>query len=158
MRGCLRLNSFGGEIFLRDLSELCGGLRFHSVDLAGEEGVHIPLDGCAETLETLRIRPHNWTGMGILKVPGSCSSGSPTHRRPRSLSTKIRPIEMQLASISRAHDGEEDKPFQSHSKLSQGSVAHHHVVRVLRGHHHIRRQRHPGFLPVGTIQCSAGYV
>ena len=150
MRGCLTLKSFGGGSFLRDLSELCGGLRFHSVDLVREEGVHILLDVCAETLETLRISPYDWTGMGH-----SQSSWFPFYRR---LQTKIWPIEMQVASIYRVHCGGDDKTFPFYFKLSRGSVAHHHVVRVLRGRHRIRRQRHPGFIPMWTIQCSAGYV
>jgi len=69
MRGCLTMRLFGGERFLRDLSELCGGLRFHSVDLAGEDGAQFLLDICAETLETLRIRPHGWTGMARSRSP-----------------------------------------------------------------------------------------
>jgi len=63
MRGCLTLRSFGGETFLRDLCKLCGGLRFHSVDLVGEGGARLLLAVCAETLETLRVYPEGWTGM-----------------------------------------------------------------------------------------------
>ena len=64
MRGCLTLRPFGDESFLRDLSRLCGGLRFHSVDLGGEEGARLLLDDCAKTLETLRVCPGFWSGMG----------------------------------------------------------------------------------------------
>jgi len=67
LQGCLTLKPVRDEGFLRDLSGLCGGLRFHSVDLAGEEGVRFLLDACAETLETLRVRLGYWTGMVFSK-------------------------------------------------------------------------------------------
>ena len=64
MRGCLTLRSFGGERFLRDLSKVCRGLQFHSMDLVGDKGAHLLLDACAGTLETLQVHPGYWTGMG----------------------------------------------------------------------------------------------
>ena len=63
MRRCLTLRSFG-EGFSRDLSKLCGGLRFHSVDLVGEEGARLLLDACAETLATFRVFYIEPVGMG----------------------------------------------------------------------------------------------
>jgi len=36
----------------------------------------------------------------VLGVPIPRSPDSPTHRKPRNLTRKIRPVEMQLASIS----------------------------------------------------------
>ena len=57
LRGRLTLNSFGDDVFLRDLSKMCGGLRFRSMDLGKMEGARFLLDSCADTLETLRIYP-----------------------------------------------------------------------------------------------------
>jgi len=68
VRGCLALRSFGGGRFLRELSELCGGLRFHSVDLVGAEGARLLLDACADTLETLRVHPGYWNGMQCSRI------------------------------------------------------------------------------------------
>ena len=100
MRGRLTLRSFFGEGFLRDLSEMCGGLRFHSVDLDGLRGARLLLDACAKTLETLRVIPDFWSGMGCSEAPSPRSSDSPTYREPYNPTAKIRPIEMQVASIS----------------------------------------------------------
>jgi len=58
------LRSFGGKRFLRDLSKLSGGLQFYSVDTVEKEGARLLLDACAETLETLRVYPGYWNGMG----------------------------------------------------------------------------------------------
>ena len=62
LRGRLTLASFCGEKFLRDLSELSGGLRFRYMDLLGVESSCFLLGSGAETLETLRIHPTRWTG------------------------------------------------------------------------------------------------
>ena len=64
LRGRLTLAWFYQEGFLRDLSKLSGGLRFHCMDLLGVEGSRFLLDSGAETLETLRIHPTRWTGEG----------------------------------------------------------------------------------------------
>jgi len=60
LRGQLTLAWFSGEVFLRDMSELSGGLRFRSMDLHEADGVRFLLDTCAKTLETLRIYPAHW--------------------------------------------------------------------------------------------------
>jgi len=62
LRGRLTLGWFYGEDFLRDLSELSGGLRFRCMDLLRAEGLRFLLGSGAETLETLRIHPMRWTG------------------------------------------------------------------------------------------------
>jgi len=64
LRGRLMLEWFRGDDFLRDLSELSGGLRFRYMDLFEVEGSRFLLDICAETLETLRVHPMRWTGKG----------------------------------------------------------------------------------------------
>ena len=58
------LTWFRGEEFLRDLSELSGGLRFRHVDVLGADGSRFLLGICAETLETLRVHPTRWPGEG----------------------------------------------------------------------------------------------
>jgi len=55
LRGRLRLISFDGEVFLRALSELSGGLRFRYVELLYAKGARFLLNTCANTLEALRI-------------------------------------------------------------------------------------------------------
>ena len=62
LRGRLMLICSHEEEFLRDLSELCGGLRFRDMDLVELEGSRFLLDICAGTLETLRIHPTRWIG------------------------------------------------------------------------------------------------
>ena len=62
LRGRLTLRWLGGEAFLRDLSQLSGGLRFRYMDLLGVGGARLLLDTCAETLQTLRTYPVCWTG------------------------------------------------------------------------------------------------
>ena len=64
LRGRLMLNSFGDDVFLRDLSKMCGGLRFRYMDLSRVEGARFLLDSCADTLETLRIYPGDQHGKG----------------------------------------------------------------------------------------------
>ena len=64
LRGQLTLALFSAEDFLRDLSRLSGGLRFHYMDLFEVEGSRFLLDSCAETLETLRVHPTRWIGKG----------------------------------------------------------------------------------------------
>ena len=85
LRGRLTLAWFLGEAFLRDLSELCGGLRFYYMDLIDVEGSRFLLDTCAETLETLRVHPIHWKSTG---KPGWCFVGPrlsdlPTYRNSR---------------------------------------------------------------------------
>jgi len=86
LRGRLTLASFCGEDFLRDLSELSGGLRFRSMDLLEAEGSRFLLDSSAETLEVLRIYPtlhwteNSWTGEGIPGGLGPRFADPPTHR------------------------------------------------------------------------------
>ena len=64
LRGRLTLAWFQAEEFLRDLAKLCGGLRFHYIDLFGMEPSRFLLDTCAETLETLHVYPAQWNYSG----------------------------------------------------------------------------------------------
>jgi len=67
LRGQLTLAWFSGEDFLRDLSNISGGLRFRHMDLLEVEGSRFLLDSGAETLETLRIHPTRWPGKGCFR-------------------------------------------------------------------------------------------
>jgi len=130
LRGRSTLKGFYGEGFLRDLSELSGGLRFRYMDLHLVDGARFLLENCTETLETLRF--DSPAGMrGVLEVPGPCSFDQPTDRKPRDLATGFRPVKAQIVSVSRV-------PYEGHpascrfrSKVSQGSVIHCHVARIL---------------------------
>ena len=42
---------------MKEMITLFGGLRFRHMDLFGVAFVHVVLDACAETLETLRLYP-----------------------------------------------------------------------------------------------------
>jgi len=56
LRGRLVLRYFRWAETWTDLIALCGGLRFRYVDMRGSEGcAPVLLEGCAETLETLRL-------------------------------------------------------------------------------------------------------
>ena len=88
LRGQLMLIWFREEDFLRDLSELCGGLRFRCMDLLGEEGSRFLLDICAGTLETLRIHPTRWIGRGD-NLDDYHLSDPPTYRSSRITTTDV---------------------------------------------------------------------
>ena len=59
-RGRLTMRWESGEMFLRELSELSGGLRFRHLNLVEGLCVRFLLDACVETLETLRVHPMYW--------------------------------------------------------------------------------------------------
>jgi len=69
LRGRLTLKGFGGEVLMRSMSELSGGLRFRYVDLLDVEGVRFILGACANSLEALRVHPVDWTGKGCFQGP-----------------------------------------------------------------------------------------
>ena len=73
LRGKLRPNSFSGEVCLRDLSNLTGGLRFRYTDMREVDGASPPLKARGDTFEILRICPTDHSGTGrilsILKGP-----------------------------------------------------------------------------------------
>ena len=54
LRGWLMLRHLKGEEFVDDMAALYGGLRFRCVHLLRVECMQRLVDGCAETLETLR--------------------------------------------------------------------------------------------------------
>ena len=83
LRGKLTLIAFHGEELLRDLSKLCGGLRFYHMDLVGAEGSRLLLDTCTETLETLRVHPAQWhrIGKGGISLALARLSHQPTGNR-----------------------------------------------------------------------------
>ena len=63
LRGRLVLHHFGWVETWTDLATLCGGLRFSYVDMYGSvRCAPVLLDGCAETLETLRLNTTNDLG------------------------------------------------------------------------------------------------
>ena len=64
LRGRLTLKGFDGEVLMRSLSELSGGLRFRYMDLLDVGGARFLLEACADTLEALRVYPDGWTGKG----------------------------------------------------------------------------------------------
>lgn len=57
LRGRLILTCFAREKLVRDMIDFFGGLRFHTMDLYMVNCVRLLLDGCAETLEALRLYP-----------------------------------------------------------------------------------------------------
>ena len=57
LRGRLTLVNFGAEGLLKDMIAVLGGMRFTSMDLQNVRGMRLVLEACADTLETLRIRP-----------------------------------------------------------------------------------------------------
>ena len=108
LRGRLTLTWFHGLEFLRDLSELCGGLRFHYIDLVGIGCSRLLLDTCAETLETLRVHPTQWNymGKGGVSTVINCLTHQPTGtgyrdsiRRTFDLSNNrsLRTLEVEIA-------------------------------------------------------------
>ena len=62
LRGRLKLSSFGRVGILRDMIDLFGGIRFHTLDLLDVEGVPLLLDACAKTLTTLKLHPSDPRG------------------------------------------------------------------------------------------------
>ena len=106
LRGRLTLAWFHGLDFLRDLSKLCGGLRFHHMDLVGADGSRLLLDTCAGTLETLRVHPTQWhcigTG-GVLLVLARLTHQPTGHRDDilrvfdLSNSRTLRSLEIEIA-------------------------------------------------------------
>ena len=73
LQGKLTPNSFSGEVCLRDLSNLTGGLRFRYMEIREVDGASPPLKTCGDTFEILRIYPTDHSGTGrslsILKGP-----------------------------------------------------------------------------------------
>ena len=84
LRGRLTVVRFAGEeFFWRDLSKLCGGLRFSYMHLADIRGGYsrFLLEACSETLETLRIHPTEWGSVckrGVFSVALACLTHQPT--------------------------------------------------------------------------------
>jgi len=64
LEGRLTLKGFNGEVLMRSLSRLSGGLRFRYMDLLDVGGARSLLEACADTLEALRVHPVGWTGRG----------------------------------------------------------------------------------------------
>jgi len=130
LRGRLTLTWVTKEGFLRDLSELSGGLRFRYMDLVGVGDTRFLLDTCADTLETLRVYPVYWTGKDVLKRCSPRPFDPPTHRNPKYLTTRPRPVEKQVTSVSRDHRGEPQSVLLRRSNFSQEPVTHDHITRV----------------------------
>ena len=61
LRGRLVLRDFSEEGLLKDIIAAFGGMRFISMDLCGVRGMRPLLEACADTLETVRIRPDSST-------------------------------------------------------------------------------------------------
>ena len=59
LRGRLTMTCFTRVGILEDMIELFGGIRFHYMDLFCVRGMRLLLDACTETLETLRLYPHD---------------------------------------------------------------------------------------------------
>ena len=57
LRGRLKLTSFRRVGLVRDMIDLFGGFRFHTLDLFKVDGVSLLLDACAKTLTTLHFYP-----------------------------------------------------------------------------------------------------
>jgi len=57
LRGRLTLKGFDEEGLLEDIIVAFGGMRFTSMDLYNVRGIHILLEACGDTLETLSIFP-----------------------------------------------------------------------------------------------------
>jgi hypothetical protein len=61
LRGRLTIRFIKGVVFLKEMTDLFGGIRFRHMDLYFVDGMSLLLDSCAETLEKLRfyiIDPH----------------------------------------------------------------------------------------------------
>ena len=59
LRGRLTMTCFTRVGILEDMIGLFGGIRFRYMDLFCVEGMRLLLGACAETLETLRLYPHD---------------------------------------------------------------------------------------------------
>jgi len=59
LRGRLAMTCFTRVGILEDMIDLFGGIRFRYMDLFSVHGMRLLLDACAETLETLRLYPHD---------------------------------------------------------------------------------------------------
>ena len=57
LRGRLTLTYLGRDELVKDVIAPFGGLRFRSMDFFGVECMHLLLDACAGTLETLWLYP-----------------------------------------------------------------------------------------------------
>jgi len=57
LRGRLTLKGFDEEGLLKDIIVAFGGMRFTSMDLHNVRGVHLLLEACGDTLETVKILP-----------------------------------------------------------------------------------------------------
>ena len=57
LRGRLTLVYFKERDLVEDMINIFGGLRFHHMDLFRVKCVQFLLDGCKESLETLRLHP-----------------------------------------------------------------------------------------------------
>lgn len=88
LRGRLTLMWPQGEEFLRDLSELSGGLQFQHMDLFEAGCSRFLLGACAKTLETLRIHPTRWIGRGG-NLDYHRLSDPPTYRSSRITTTGL---------------------------------------------------------------------
>jgi len=55
LRGWLSVSNFSGAGLLKDMIDLFGGIRFRYMRLLNVDGMRLLLDGCAETLEVLRL-------------------------------------------------------------------------------------------------------
>ena len=62
LRGRLTLTHFTRGRLMKDMIILFGGLRFRHIDLFRVKCVRLLLDACAETLETLRLYPTDFSG------------------------------------------------------------------------------------------------
>ena len=59
LRGRLTMRYSKKVELVKDMIELFGGIRFHSMDLLDVNGMRLLLHGCVETLEILRLRPND---------------------------------------------------------------------------------------------------
>ena len=64
LRGRLTIMCFTRMGLLEDMIDLFGGIRFRYMDLYNVDGMRLLLYTCAETLESLRLYPHDPRGEG----------------------------------------------------------------------------------------------
>ena len=62
LRGRLKLSSFKRVDVLKDMIDLFGGIRFHTLDLYDVDRVPLLLDACAKTLTTVQLWPSDPRG------------------------------------------------------------------------------------------------